>query len=91
MDRAPPLFCFALVGKPTITPGLFMKLPHLGMATVPERKITHYLLNPAHPAGGSKAAFFMRFGFVAQRWDILAEALLQHARDHEVIAEEQIL
>jgi hypothetical protein len=30
---------------------------------VPEKKITHYLLNPGHPAGGSKAAFFRRFGF----------------------------
>jgi hypothetical protein len=40
-----------------------MKLPNNQSATVPERKITHYLLNPAHPAGGSKASFFLRFGF----------------------------
>ena len=37
-----------------------MKLPNLELAEVPERKITHYLLNPAHPAGGSKAVFFLR-------------------------------
>jgi hypothetical protein len=29
---------------------------------VAEQKITGYLLNPAHPAGGSKAHFFLRFG-----------------------------
>jgi len=45
-----------------------MKLPNAHLATVPERKVTHYLLNPAHPAGGSKASFFLRFGFtVADR------------------------
>ena len=41
-----------------------MKLPDAGLATVPERKITHYLLNPAHPAGGSKAVFFQDPRFV---------------------------
>jgi hypothetical protein len=40
-----------------------MKLPNCELATVSEQKITRYLLNPAHPAGGSKASFFMRFGF----------------------------
>jgi len=40
-----------------------MKLPNAQSATVPERKVTQYLLNPAHPAGGSKAWFFLRFGF----------------------------
>jgi len=34
-----------------------MKLPNAQLATVPERKVTHYLLNPGHPAGGSKATF----------------------------------
>jgi len=40
-----------------------MKLPNAHLAVVPERKITLYLLNPAHSAGGSKAVFFLRFGF----------------------------
>ncbi|CAN5427695.1 hypothetical protein BH20VER3_BH20VER3_03160 [soil metagenome] len=66
-----------------------MKLPNAGSATVPERKVTRYLLNPAHPAGGSKAAFFLRFGFTAGEWPRLAEALLRHARDHEVVMTEQ--
>jgi hypothetical protein len=44
-----------------------MKLPNAHLATVPEAKVTRYLLNPAHPAGGSKATFFLRFGFMAAR------------------------
>lgn len=66
-----------------------MKLPNLQLATVPERKVTHYLLNPAHPASGSKAAFFLRFGFTVAEWQGLAEALLQHAREHEVVETEE--
>lgn len=62
-----------------------MKLPNAQSATVPERKVTHYLLNPAHPAGGSKAWFFLRFGFKAGEWQKLAEALLRHARENEVV------
>jgi hypothetical protein len=65
-----------------------MKVPNAQSATVPERKVTQYLLNPAHPAGGSKASFFLRFGFRATDWRRLAEALLQHARDNEVVETE---
>ena len=66
-----------------------MKLPDAESATVPERKVTHYLLNPAHAAGGSKAAFFLRFGFTVVEWQRLAEALLRHARENEVVETEQ--
>jgi len=66
-----------------------MKLPNAELAAVPERKVTHYLLNPAHPAGGSKAWFFLRFGFSAAKWQQLAEALLRHARENEVAETEQ--
>jgi len=66
-----------------------MKLPNAHLATVPARKMTHYLLNPAHPAGGSKANFFLRFGFTVENWEHLAGALLQHARENEVIAIER--
>ena len=65
-----------------------MKLPNVQSATVPERKVTHYLLNPAHPAGGSKAWFFLRFGFSVGEWQKLAEALLRHAREGEVVETE---
>jgi len=66
-----------------------MKLPNAPSATVPEQKITLYLLNPAHPAGGSKARFFLRFGFAVAEWQRLAEALLRHVREHEVAAMEE--
>jgi len=66
-----------------------MKLPNAQSAAVPERKVTHYLLNPAHPAGGSKASFFLRFGFTVADWQRLAEALLRHARENDVVETEQ--
>ena len=62
-----------------------MKLPNAELATVPEPKVTRYLLNPAHPAGASKAVFFLRFGFTVGEWTRLAEALSRHARDNEVV------
>jgi hypothetical protein len=45
------------------------------------------LLNPAHPAGGSKASFFLKFGFNFAEWPRLAEALLNHARENELRGE----
>jgi len=66
-----------------------MRLPNVQSATVPERKITRYLLNPAHPAGGSKVSFFLRFGFTVADWPRLAEALLRHARENDVVEAEQ--
>jgi hypothetical protein len=66
-----------------------MKLPNAQSAIVPERKVTHYLLNPAHPAGGSKAVFFLRFGFTVAEWQRLADALLRHAQENEVVATEE--
>src|SRR5258708_22836023 len=65
-----------------------MKLPNAEFATVPERKVTHYLLNPAHPAGGSKAWFFLRFSFTVAEWQKLADALLRLARENEVVESE---
>ena len=61
-----------------------MKLPNAEFAEVPERKITLYLLNPAHVAGDSKAAFFLRFGFSAEDWRRLAGELRRHALENEV-------
>ncbi len=66
-----------------------MKLPTVELATVPEQKITCYLLNPARPAGGSKASFFLRFGFSAADWRQLAKARLRHARKHEATETER--
>jgi hypothetical protein len=66
-----------------------MKLPNVQSATVPERKMTHYLLNPAHPAGGSKAWFFLRHGFSVADWQWLTAALLTHALENEVVETER--
>jgi hypothetical protein len=62
-----------------------MKLLRAELATVPEEKVTRYLLNAAHSAGGGKASFFLRFGFSVANWRRLAEALRQHARENEVV------
>jgi len=64
-----------------------MRLPNAHLATVPEQKITRFLLNPAHPAGGSKASFFLRFGFSVADWRGLAEALGKHARENDLAVE----
>jgi hypothetical protein len=61
-----------------------MKLPQAEQAVVPQNKIEHYLLNPGHPIGGSKAGFFLRFGFSREEWHLLANALRQHARANSV-------
>jgi len=67
-----------------------MKLPNGHLARVPERKITRYLLNSSHPVGGSKAAFFLRYGFQVNQWRQLAVLLLNHACENPVTEEESI-
>ena len=62
-----------------------MKLPNVKQAAVPSRKITHYLLSNTHRDGQHKAEFFHRFGFTIEAWEELATALLNHARQHEVV------
>lgn len=52
-----------------------MMLPDRDRARVERAKITDYLLSLSHPDGRGKAAFFMRFGFKAQDWEVLAVAL----------------
>lgn len=52
-------------------------------------EIPRYMLNPTHPVGGSKAAFFLHFGFSPDPWRELAAALLRHAAENEVVATEQ--
>ncbi len=61
-----------------------MKLPNRENAIVPQVKIVDYLLSATHPIGREKAEFFTRFGFSPDEWEIFAEALLQHASEHEV-------
>ena len=65
-----------------------MKLPLADEVEVPKAKIVLYLLNPEHRAG--KARFFASHGFVVEDWQKLADALRQHARDHEIAKEETV-
>lgn len=55
---------------------------------MPEGKLTAYLLSRSHPAGRRKAAF-LRFGFTADDWHVLADALVRHAATHEVAVVEE--
>lgn len=61
-----------------------MKLPNAENAVVEREKITEYLLNPTHRYGASKARFFESFGFRAEEWWTLAEALRELGRNHDV-------
>jgi hypothetical protein len=62
------------------------RLPQAQIATVEEEKITRYLLAGDHPAGRGEAAFFGRFGFTKENWQLLRDALLDHARFAGVVA-----
>jgi hypothetical protein len=62
-----------------------VKVPHADKAEVPEPKIRRYLLDPAHPAGGSKARFLHQFGFAAEPWEHMARQLRQHVQTNEVV------
>lgn len=61
-----------------------MNLPGLENALVPHEKVEGYLLSLTHAVGRHKARFFSHFGFLAARWEILAEALVRHAAANEV-------
>ncbi len=65
-----------------------MILPHIEAASIPRSKIVEYLLSPFHKDGKGKAVFFKRFGFTAELWQILSEALIKHACENEVVKEE---
>lgn len=58
-----------------------MKLPNAEQASVSEAKI-RYLLS--EEKSGGKDRFFKRFGFSVVQWELLKDALLQHAQSHEV-------
>lgn len=57
------------------------------LAEVSERKIVEYLLSPRHPKGGTKARFFLRFGFSPSDWNQMAHALKTQA-DRGVLREQ---
>jgi hypothetical protein len=61
-----------------------MKLPNAEQAIVPEAKIMRYLLDLTSSQGKTKAVFFLGFGFTIVEWEKMADALKQHALDHDV-------
>jgi hypothetical protein len=56
-----------------------MNLPNADGVEIAREKISHYLLNPLHPDGAGKAAFFTALGFTVEDWNVLADALRQVA------------
>ncbi len=64
-----------------------MKLPNVQQAFVDKEKITGYLLSETHSGGRGKQDFFSRFGFSVAEWEVMVEALVQHAHDHDVVQE----
>jgi len=63
-----------------------MKLPCLDELIVEREKIVGYLLNLDHRYGTTKARLFIAVGFNVDAWNILADALREHGRTHDVIA-----
>ena len=63
-----------------------MKLPNYQNAVISERELAGYLLSASHAYGRHKAAFFSRFGFSVDAWEILAQALLDHVSENQVMA-----
>jgi len=61
-----------------------MKLPNPDKLVVEREKLADYLLNPAHPDNGGKAAFFEGLGFRRDQWETLARALRVLAGEAEV-------
>jgi len=54
-------------------------LPKADAVNVEEFKIRDYLLNSGHPQNGGKTAYFGAFGFLAEQWEVMRDALIRHA------------
>ena len=60
-----------------------MQLPNLTGAVVAPEKVHDYLLTEEPEKGRGKPGFFVRFGFVREQWEVLADALREHAERHD--------
>ena len=60
-----------------------MPFPDAEQAIVPQEKLCDDLLNPAHPVGGLKAAWFASIGYTQQNWEQLRNDLLRIAKSCE--------
>jgi hypothetical protein len=65
------------------------RLPYLDRAIAPEAKVANYLLSVRHSGGRAKARFLEGFGFSAQNWRVLRDAIIAHARANDVTAPHQ--
>jgi len=63
-----------------------MPIPNASEATAATEKVRDYLLNPEHPDGGSKAAWFQSLGYARDRWEDLASDLLALAATCDQVA-----
>ena len=63
-----------------------MTIPNVEYAVVDSDKIVNFLLDPHHPKNGGRAYFFSRFGYTTANWEQMAEALVQHAEEGEVVS-----
>ncbi len=61
-----------------------MSTPDFANAVVGKAKMHDYLLSPTHPAGQSKARFFLQSGFDRKNWQALERALIALAQKHPV-------
>lgn len=55
---------------------------------MPPEKIIDYLLDVEHESGQGKALFFIHFGFSVAKWEVLAQALVSHANQNDVVKQE---
>jgi hypothetical protein len=62
-----------------------VRLPNAEKAIIERDKIANYLLNPMHRYGAAKESFFTAFGFRADAWEILAEALREHGQKNGIV------
>lgn len=58
-----------------------MPIPDAQRAVVADEKVRDYLLDLAHPEGGSKAIWFHSLGYVRGQWKILVADLIAIARE----------
>lgn len=70
----------------TVIRSPMIQMPNADRADISEMKVFGYLLNPAHPDGASKAAFFTAMGFRRTEWRVLRQALALVARTGRIQA-----
>lgn len=58
-----------------------MRIPDAGSAVITQQKLCDYLLNPQHPVGKAKAAWFESLGYTVANWQRLADDLRELARN----------